>query len=97
MGDVPGMVLIPDPSLGGAPQVEGPTAHRLGAPCPAITASQLSTGRQFTPAQTSIRTRPDDGPPAATNSLLASICPQHPVEGVQDPEGFAFTAVSPFY
>ena len=32
MGDVPGIFLVPDPSLGGAPQAEGPTAHRLGAP-----------------------------------------------------------------
>ena len=32
MGDMPGIELIPDPSLGGAPQVEGPTTHLLGAP-----------------------------------------------------------------
>ena len=36
MGDVPGRILVPDPSLGGAPQVEGPTTHRLGVPCPAV-------------------------------------------------------------
>ena len=49
------------------------------------------------PARTSNWARPCDGPVAAANSLLASNLPQHPVEGVRDPEGFAFTAVSPFY
>ena len=49
------------------------------------------------PAQASIRARPNDGPAAVASSLLASNLPQHPVEGVRDPEGFAFTAVSPFY
>ena len=49
------------------------------------------------PAQASRRARPNDGPATAANSLLASDRPQHPVEGVRDPEGFAFTAVSPFY
>ena len=38
-----------------------------------------------------------DGTAAAATSLLASDPPQLPVEGVRDPEGFAFTAVSPFY
>jgi hypothetical protein len=40
---------------------------------------------------------PNHGATAFANSLLASNPPQLPVEGVRDPEGFAFTAVSPFY
>jgi hypothetical protein len=32
MGDVSGIRLVPDPSLDGTPQAEGPTAHRLGTP-----------------------------------------------------------------
>jgi hypothetical protein len=40
---------------------------------------------------------PNDGATALANSLLASNSPRLPVEGVRDPEGFAFTAVSPFY
>ena len=39
----------------------------------------------------------NDGTATAANSLLASDPPRLPVEGVRDPEGFAFTAVSPFY
>ena len=39
----------------------------------------------------------NDGIATAATSLLASNPPQLPVEGVRDPEGFAFTAVSPFY
>ena len=31
-GDVSGIRLVPDPSLDGTPQAEGPTAHRLGTP-----------------------------------------------------------------
>jgi hypothetical protein len=35
-GDVPGTKLVPDPSLGGEPLLEGPTTHRLGVPRPAL-------------------------------------------------------------
>jgi hypothetical protein len=35
MGDVPGMMVVPDPSLGGAPHVEGPTTHLHGVARPA--------------------------------------------------------------
>jgi hypothetical protein len=31
---MPGKVLVPDPSLGGVPPVEGPTTHRLGVAPP---------------------------------------------------------------
>ena len=41
--------------------------------------------------------RLDDGTATAANSLLASDPPRLPVRAVRDPEGFAFTAVSPFY
>jgi hypothetical protein len=35
MGEMPGKMLIPDPSLGGAPHVEGPTTHLHGVARPA--------------------------------------------------------------
>jgi hypothetical protein len=38
IGDVSGSELFPDPSLGGAPQVEGPTTRLLGPPWPAVCA-----------------------------------------------------------
>ena len=40
--------------------------------------------------------RPGDGP-VAVPTLLASDPPRPPAGGVRDPEGVAFTAVSPFY
>ena len=48
-------------------------------------------------ASTSNWLRPKGGPEVAASTFLASNPPRHPVEGVRDPEGFAFTAVSPFY
>ena len=54
-------------------------------------------GTPVLPASTSTGLKPGDGPVAAANSLLAFDLPQLPVGGVRDPEGFAFTAVSPFY
>jgi hypothetical protein len=41
--------------------------------------------------------RPKGSPEIAASSFLVSNPLRHPVEGVRDPEGFAFTAVSPFY
>ena len=76
---------------------EGPATHHLGAARPAglrqppgRAAAGISPG---TPARDWL----NDGSATAATSLLASDPPQLPVEGVRDPEGFAFTAVSPFY
>ncbi len=96
--DVPGKIKLPDPSLGGAPQVEGPTTHRHGVTRPAVQATDRSirrAGKSGEPDRlahglATVPWRP-------LNSLLAFDLPQLPVEGVRDPEGFAFTAVSPFY
>ena len=47
-GDVPGNDKVPDPSLGGAPQAEGPTTHRLGVTRPAVRAIDRScTARRY--------------------------------------------------
>jgi hypothetical protein len=49
------------------------------------------------PAIRTTLTRPGDGLVVAAFSLLAIDRPWPPAGGVRDPEGFAFTAVSPFY
>jgi hypothetical protein len=43
--DVPGKPKVPDPSLGGAPQAEGPATHRHGVARPADRAFGRSNPR----------------------------------------------------
>jgi hypothetical protein len=51
MGDVPGRTLVPDPSLGGAPHVEGPTTHRHGVARPVERATRPRVWRAGTPGR----------------------------------------------
>ena len=94
-GDVPG-TDVPDPSLGGVPRAEGPATHRLGASRPVDRAPGCRPAPTGMTGGSDDPGRPGDGP-VAVRTLLASDPPRPPAGDVQDPEGVAFTAVSPFY
>ena len=96
-GDVPGISLSPTLPWAARLGLRAPRHTVLACRVPPLEPIACRLAPPDNPGGTSTRARPSDGPAAAASSLLASDPPRLPVEGVRDPEGFAFTAVSPFY
>ena len=98
-GDVPG-TDVPDPSLGVVPRTERPSRrtvfkpHRVSAD--RARGQRAGAGRHDPADLGQPEEEPGDGPVVAL-TLLASDPPRPPAGDVHDPEGVAFTAVSPFY
>ena len=98
MGDVPGSEIGPRPFLGRRTSHEGPTTHLLGVPRPAVRAIHAAERpRRHSGEHVQLAQGPATVPWLPRDPSWLSNPPRHPVEGVRDPEGFAFTAVSPFY